>query len=71
MFEMAIFCLLIVPLPYSMKRKVFAFIADNPVVAKLQYGLKVNYKKPGSYTAMRNIDSAPSDYIHLHTHPLH
>ena len=41
MFEMSIFCLLIVPLPYTMKRKVFTFIADNPLVAKLQYGMKV------------------------------
>lgn len=44
-FEMAIFCLLIVPLPFTMKRKIFAFIADNPVIAKLQYGLKVRCKE--------------------------
>ena len=41
MFEMGIFMLLIVPLPYTMKRKIFTFISDNPLVAKLQYGMKV------------------------------
>lgn len=39
--EMSIFMLLIVPLPYTMKRKLFTFISENPLVAKLQYGMKV------------------------------
>ena len=38
---MAIFMLLIVPLPYTWKRKLFTFISENPVIAKLQYGMKV------------------------------
>ncbi len=38
---MVIFALLIVPLPYSMKRKLFTFISENPLIAKLQYGMKV------------------------------
>ena len=59
MFEMAIFCLLIVPLPYTMKRSVFTFIADNPVVAKLQYGLKVHPKKSGPQKEIRKLT-----YIH-------
>jgi B-cell receptor-associated protein 31 len=33
--------LLIVPLPFSWKRKLFTFISENPLVAKLQYGMKV------------------------------
>ena len=33
--------LLIVPLPFTMKRKLFTFISENPVVAKFQYGMKV------------------------------
>lgn len=41
MFEMGIFCALIVPIPYTMKRKLFTFISENPLVAKFQYGMKV------------------------------
>ena len=33
--------LLIVPLPYTWKRKLFTFISENPLIAKLQYGMKV------------------------------
>ncbi|KAL8863361.1 MAG: hypothetical protein Q9178_000041 [Gyalolechia marmorata] len=40
---MTIFCALIVPLPYSMKRKLFTFISENPLVAKLQYGMKITF----------------------------
>jgi len=39
--EMSIFMLLIVPLPYTMKRKLFTFISESPLIAKLQYGMKV------------------------------
>ncbi|KAL9584609.1 MAG: hypothetical protein Q9212_002014 [Teloschistes hypoglaucus] len=41
--EMSIFMLLIVPLPYTMKRKLFTFISENPLVAKLQYGMKITF----------------------------
>ncbi|KAL9596889.1 MAG: hypothetical protein Q9219_005515 [cf. Caloplaca sp. 3 TL-2023] len=41
--EMAVFMLLIVPLPYTMKRKLFTFISENPLVAKLQYGMKITF----------------------------
>ena len=40
-FEMGVFMGLILPLPFSVKRKLFTFISESPVVAKLQYGLKV------------------------------
>ena len=40
-FEMALFCALLVPMPFKMKRKMFTFISENPLVARLQYGLKV------------------------------
>lgn len=33
---------LIIPLPFPIKRKLFTFISESPVVAKLQYGLKVS-----------------------------
>ena len=32
---------LIVPMPFTMKRKLFTFLADSPIIAKLQYGMKV------------------------------
>ncbi|KAL8655275.1 MAG: hypothetical protein Q9210_000977 [Variospora velana] len=41
--EMSIFMLLIVPLPFTMKRKLFTFISENPLVAKLQYGMKITF----------------------------
>ena len=34
--------LLIVPLPYTWRRKLFTFISESPLVAKLQYGMKVS-----------------------------
>lgn len=40
--EMSVFMLLIVPLPFVWKRKLFTFISGNPLIAKLQYGMKVN-----------------------------
>ena len=33
--------LLIVPMPFTMKRKLFTFISESPLVAKVQYGMKV------------------------------
>lgn len=39
---MAVFLALIIPLPFTIKRKLFAFISESPVIAKLQYGLKVS-----------------------------
>lgn len=41
--EMAVFMLLIVPLPYTWKRALFTFISENPLVAKLQYGMKITF----------------------------
>ncbi|OKL55952.1 hypothetical protein UA08_08606 [Talaromyces atroroseus] len=42
-FEMVVFLGLIVPLPYTVKRKLFAFISESPIVAKLQYGLRITF----------------------------
>jgi hypothetical protein len=41
-FEMALFATLIIPLPFKMKRGLFTFISENPIVAKIQYGMKVS-----------------------------
>ncbi|KAE8138109.1 B-cell receptor-associated protein 31-like-domain-containing protein [Aspergillus pseudotamarii] len=42
-FEMVIFMGLIVPLPFTIKRKLFTFISESPAVAKLQYGMKITF----------------------------
>ncbi|KAJ5676770.1 uncharacterized protein N7477_002403 [Penicillium maclennaniae] len=42
-FEMAVFLALIVPLPFTIKRKLFSFISESPLIAKLQYGLKITF----------------------------
>ncbi|GIK04758.1 hypothetical protein Aspvir_008853 [Aspergillus viridinutans] len=42
-FEMAVFMGLIIPLPFIVKRKLFTFISESPLVAKLQYGLKITF----------------------------
>jgi len=41
MTEMVIFMSLIVPLPFTWRRKLFTFISENPFIAKLQYGMKI------------------------------
>ncbi|KAE8151016.1 B-cell receptor-associated protein 31-like-domain-containing protein [Aspergillus avenaceus] len=41
--EMAVFMGLIVPLPFTVKRKLFTFISESPIVAKLQYGMKITF----------------------------
>jgi len=41
--EMALFVALIIPLPYTAKRKLFNFISESPLVAKLQYGMKITF----------------------------
>lgn len=41
--EMALFMLLVVPLPFTMRRRLFTFISENPIVAKVQYWLKITF----------------------------
>ncbi|ROV99267.1 hypothetical protein VSDG_03865 [Cytospora chrysosperma] len=43
MAEMALFMFLILPMPFTIKRRMFTFISENPLVAKLQYGLKITF----------------------------
>ncbi|PWN26190.1 B-cell receptor-associated 31-like protein [Jaminaea rosea] len=42
-FEVAMFMMLILPLPFAWRRGLFKFLANNPVVAKIQYGLKITF----------------------------
>jgi len=41
--EMVIFMALIVPLPFTWRRKLFTFVSESPIIAKLQYGLKITF----------------------------
>jgi len=41
--EMALFMLLIIPLPFTIRRKMFNFISQSPIIAKLQYGMKITF----------------------------
>ncbi|MCJ1309666.1 hypothetical protein MMC25_003326 [Agyrium rufum] len=41
--EMSIFVGLIIPLPYKIKRKLFNFVSESPIIAKLQYGMKITF----------------------------
>ncbi|KJZ77442.1 hypothetical protein HIM_03166 [Hirsutella minnesotensis 3608] len=43
MLEMGLFMLLILPMPFNMKRKIFTFISENPIVAKIQYWMKITF----------------------------
>ena len=40
-FEMVVFMSLIVPMPFTWKRKLLTFISESPIIAKLQYWIKV------------------------------
>ncbi|KAJ6630097.1 endoplasmic reticulum protein [Mycena sp. CBHHK59/15] len=41
--EMGTFCLLVFPLPHSMRKRIFGFLSESPVVAKVAYGLKISF----------------------------
>lgn len=41
--EMGLFMLLVVPMPFNAKRKLFTFISENPLVAKVQYWMKITF----------------------------
>jgi len=41
--EMVMFMALIVPIPFTWRRKLFTFISESPLIAKLQYGMKITF----------------------------
>jgi len=41
--EMTTFCVLVLPLPFTVRKKLFSFLSENPLVAKLAYGLKISF----------------------------
>ncbi|RXK40042.1 endoplasmic reticulum protein [Tremella mesenterica] len=43
MSELALFCTIVCPMPFTLRKKMFHFLSENPVVAKIQYGLKITF----------------------------
>ncbi|KAI1743438.1 B-cell receptor-associated protein 31-like-domain-containing protein [Xylaria scruposa] len=41
--EMSLFMLLVIPMPFTVKRKMFTFLSENPLIAKIQYGMKITF----------------------------
>jgi len=41
--EMGTFCVLVAPLPYGLKKRLFTFLTESKVVAKIAYGLKISF----------------------------
>ncbi|KAH0579686.1 hypothetical protein J132_02485 [Termitomyces sp. J132] len=41
--EMVTFCLLVAPLPYTVRKKVFRFLSESPIIAKVAYALKISF----------------------------
>ncbi|KAM0253996.1 hypothetical protein ACHAQJ_007009 [Trichoderma viride] len=43
MGEMGMFMLLLVPLPFNAKRRIFTFISESPLIAKVQYWMRITF----------------------------
>ncbi|KAF9221829.1 B-cell receptor-associated 31-like protein [Gyrodon lividus] len=41
--EMVTFCFLVFPLPHTVRKKLFRFLSESPIVAKVAYGLKISF----------------------------
>ncbi|KAI9058742.1 endoplasmic reticulum protein [Trametes sanguinea] len=41
--EMATFCILVAPLPHVVRKKLFHFLSESPIIAKLAYGIKIAF----------------------------
>ena len=40
---MVTFCILVAPLPYAIRKRLFTFLSESPIVAKIAYGLKISF----------------------------
>lgn len=82
-FEMVVFMSLIVPMPFSWKRKLLTFISESPLIAKLQYWIKVSlyHFRPmscpfsvswpmSSSSFIAPMLTRPSDHLCLHPDPV-
>ncbi|KAI0076893.1 B-cell receptor-associated 31-like protein [Panus rudis PR-1116 ss-1] len=41
--EMATFCVLVAPLPHTVRKRFFNFLSESPIIAKIAYGLKITF----------------------------
>ncbi|TFK48270.1 B-cell receptor-associated 31-like protein [Heliocybe sulcata] len=41
--EMVTFCVLVAPLPYGLRRRMFHFLSESPIISKLAYALKIAF----------------------------
>ncbi|KAJ9091591.1 hypothetical protein QFC19_009047 [Naganishia cerealis] len=41
--ELMLFAAIVAPMPFKMKKAFLHFLSENPVVAKIQYGLKITF----------------------------
>jgi len=41
--EMATFCFLVSPLPYTIRKSLFRFLSESPIIAKVAYVLKISF----------------------------
>jgi len=41
--EMITFCLIVSPLPYKIRKRLFHFLSESPIVGKVAYGLKISF----------------------------
>jgi B-cell receptor-associated protein 31 len=46
---MVAFCIFVAPLPFKIRRKLFRFLSESPVVAKVAYGLKISFMYEPSF----------------------
>jgi len=56
---MVTFCLLVSPLPYTIRKKLFRFLSESPIIAKIAYVLKISFMF---------VHSTQIIYYRLHTH---
>lgn len=40
---MVSFCVFVAPLPFKVRRRLFRFLSESPIVAKIAYGLKISF----------------------------
>jgi hypothetical protein len=40
---MVTFCVLVAPLPYTIRKNLFRFLSESPLIAKVAYGIKIAF----------------------------
>ncbi|KAJ3981281.1 endoplasmic reticulum protein [Lentinula detonsa] len=41
--EMVTFTTLVIPFPFAVRKRVFTFLSESPIVAKIAYGIKISF----------------------------